>query len=66
MGYLNEVLQSNLADIKYLWTQSELSYYFTADEVVDLIKLSFENNHNVRQAVKEIQSNPSPKADGGS
>jgi centromere/kinetochore protein ZW10 len=61
MRFLNEVLQSNLSDIKYLWSQSDLSYYFTVDEVVDLIKLSFENNHNVRQAIREIQSDPVPK-----
>jgi centromere/kinetochore protein ZW10 len=61
MRFLNEVLQSNLSDIKYLWSQSDLSYYFTVDEVVDLIRLSFENNHNVRQAIREIQSDPVPK-----
>ncbi|TVY88933.1 Centromere/kinetochore protein-like protein [Lachnellula willkommii] len=61
LSFLNQVLQSNLADIKYLWTESELSYYFTAEEVVDLIGLSFENNTNVRQTIKEIKANPTPK-----
>ncbi|KAF4626360.1 hypothetical protein G7Y89_g11800 [Cudoniella acicularis] len=62
MNYLNQVLQSNLADIKFLWSESELSYYFTVEEVVELIGLSFENNHNVRQTVRDIQANPHPKA----
>ena len=62
MSYLNQVLQSNLADIKYLWTESDLSYYFTADEVEDLILLSFENNSNVRQTIKEIRADPTPRA----
>ncbi|TVY41444.1 Centromere/kinetochore protein zw10-like protein [Lachnellula subtilissima] len=61
LSFLNQVLQSNLADIKYLWTESELSYYFTAEEVVDLIGLSFENNVNVRQTIKEIKANPMPR-----
>ncbi|TVY34374.1 Centromere/kinetochore protein-like protein [Lachnellula occidentalis] len=61
LSFLNQVLQSNLVEIKYLWTESELSYYFTAEEVVDLIGLSFENNANVRQTIKEIKANPMPR-----
>lgn len=64
MNYLNQILQSNLADIKFLWNESELSYYFTAEEVVDLINLSFENNNNVRQTIKEIRANPNPRDSG--
>jgi centromere/kinetochore protein ZW10 len=60
LKYLSEVLQSNLSDIKYYWFQSELSLYFTAEEVVELIGLSFENNANVRQAIREIRERPRP------
>lgn len=55
MQYLGEVLQSNLANIRYLWFESGLSLEFTKDEVVDLILLSFENNPQVRGLIKEIK-----------
>lgn len=61
LKFLSEVLQSNLSDIKYFWFESDLSIYFSADEVVELIGLSFENNANVRQAVKEIKERPQPR-----
>ena len=60
LKFLSEVLQSNLSDIKYFWFESDLSIYFSAAEVVDLIGLSFENNANVRQAIKEIKDRPRP------
>ena len=61
LQFLSEVLQSNLNDIKWLWFESELSLHFTREEVVDLIHLSFENNANVRAAVKEIKDRPCPE-----
>jgi centromere/kinetochore protein ZW10 len=64
MKFLSEVLQSNLKDVKFLWFESDLSIYFTAEEVVDLINLSFESNTGVRQAIREIRENPNPKGDG--
>jgi centromere/kinetochore protein ZW10 len=60
LKYLSEVLQSDLASIKYFWFKSHLSLYFTADEVVELIRLSFANNAAVRQLVKEIEGQPHP------
>ncbi|KAI5924093.1 hypothetical protein F4810DRAFT_665668 [Camillea tinctor] len=60
LKYLSEVLQSNLKDVRYLWMESELSLYFTVDEVVDLIGLSFVDNARTREVVREIQENPSP------
>ncbi|EKD13112.1 centromere kinetochore protein [Drepanopeziza brunnea f. sp. 'multigermtubi' MB_m1] len=67
MKFLSEVLQSNLKDVKFLWFESDLSLYFTVDEVVDLVHLSFEKNAAVRQAVKEIRERPNPReeADDG-
>jgi len=61
MKFLSEVLQSNLADVKFLWFESDLSLYFTVDEVIELIGLSFEKNQAVRAAVKEIKERPTPK-----
>lgn len=55
MQYLGEVLQSNLANIRFLWFESSLSLEFTKEEVVDLILLSFENNPQVRGLIKEIK-----------
>ncbi|KAI0398329.1 hypothetical protein F5Y17DRAFT_411927 [Xylariaceae sp. FL0594] len=64
LKYLSEVLQSNLQDVKFLWMDSELSLYFTVDEVVDLIGLSFVDNARTREVVREIQANPHPRSRG--
>ncbi|KAI1305742.1 hypothetical protein F5Y03DRAFT_150497 [Xylaria venustula] len=61
LKYLSEVLQSNLQDVKFLWMESELSLYFTVDEVLDLIGLSFVDNARTREVVREIQGNPHPR-----
>ncbi|ODA79154.1 hypothetical protein RJ55_04746 [Drechmeria coniospora] len=60
LKYLSEVLQSNLNEVKFLWLESELSLYFTVDEVVELINASFEDNGRTRETIKEIQSKPQP------
>ncbi|KAI1340893.1 hypothetical protein F5Y15DRAFT_35455 [Xylariaceae sp. FL0016] len=60
MKYLSEVLQSNLQDVKFLWMDSELSLYFTVDEVIDLIGLSFVDNARTREVVRDIQGKPHP------
>lgn len=60
LKYLGEVLQSNLNEVKYLWCDSELSLYFSADEVIDLIRVSFEENARTRETIKEIRSKPEP------
>ncbi|KAI1437496.1 hypothetical protein GGR50DRAFT_645355 [Xylaria sp. CBS 124048] len=61
LKYLSEVLQSNLQDVKFLWMDSELSLYFTVDEVVDLIGLSFVDNARTREVIKEIRARPLPR-----
>ncbi|KAI6318702.1 hypothetical protein MCOR34_003468 [Pyricularia oryzae] len=60
LGYLSQVLQSNLRDLRYLWMEGELSLYFTLEEVLDLIDVSFEDNSRTREVVKEIKANPQP------
>ncbi|KFA62891.1 hypothetical protein S40285_02254 [Stachybotrys chlorohalonatus IBT 40285] len=60
LKYLSEFLQSNLNEVKFLWCDSELSLYFTLDEVVDLIRASFEDNARTRETIREIQSKPRP------
>ncbi|KAK0635298.1 hypothetical protein B0T17DRAFT_515873 [Bombardia bombarda] len=60
LKYLSEVLQSNLKDVRYLWVESELSLYYTAEEVVDLINLSFEDNPRTREVIREIKQKPRP------
>lgn len=60
LGYLSQVLQSNLSDLRYLWMEGELSLYFTLDEVLDLIDVSFEDNARTRDVVKQIKANPHP------
>jgi centromere/kinetochore protein ZW10 len=61
LHFLSEVLQSDLKDVKYLWFESDLSLYFTAQEVADLIELSFENNFRTREAIASIRDNPEPR-----
>jgi centromere/kinetochore protein ZW10 len=58
LQFLGEILQSNLKDIRYLWFESELSFCFTKEEVIDLIELSFEKNANSRQLIKDIKEKP--------
>ncbi|CEI69401.1 hypothetical protein FVEN_g6928 [Fusarium venenatum] len=63
LKYLSEVLQSNLNEVRYLWFESELSLYFSASEVIDLIEASFEANPRTRDTIREIQSKPDPVAE---
>ncbi|KAK4191618.1 Centromere/kinetochore protein zw10 [Podospora australis] len=65
LKYLSEVLQSNLRDVRFLWMEGELSLYFTADEVVDLVNASFEENVRTKEVVREIRGNPHPRGGGG-
>lgn len=57
--YLSEILASSLADIKYLWTDSELKLEFRADEVTQLIKALFAESDYRRDAIKTIDKNAS-------
>lgn len=53
--YLTNVLESSLADIKYLWTEGELSLEFNVDEVIDLIEALFADSSHRRNAIAEIR-----------
>ena len=53
--YLLNILESSLVDIKYLWTEGELSFEFTVDEVVDLIEALFADSEHRRRVVAEIK-----------
>ncbi|KIW88015.1 uncharacterized protein Z519_11125 [Cladophialophora bantiana CBS 173.52] len=53
--YLINILESSLVDIKYLWTEGELSLEFTADEVVDLIRALFAESPHRRSAIASIR-----------
>lgn len=64
LHFLSEVLQSNLRDLMFLWSKSDLSLYFGAEEVVDLIELSFETNRRTKEAIAEIRSEPFPRGVG--
>lgn len=61
LKYLGEVLQSNLNEVLYLWNESELSLEFAADEVIDLVRLSFVDNARTRDVIREIQGRPHPR-----
>jgi centromere/kinetochore protein ZW10 len=53
--YLAEIMESSLADIKYLWGEGELSLEFEAEEVVGLIEALFAESGLRRSAIVEIR-----------
>ena len=57
--YLAEILESKLVDIKYMWTESELSHDFTAEEVIDLIEALFSDTRHRKEAIAEIRRSSS-------
>lgn len=54
--YLAEILESSLADIKYLWIEGELTLYFDTEELVDLIVALFADSPHRRSGVAEIRA----------
>ena len=57
--YMANILESSLVDIKYLWTEGELSLEFSAEEVVDLIRALFAESPNRRNAIADIRRSKS-------
>ncbi|PGH15852.1 hypothetical protein AJ80_05383 [Polytolypa hystricis UAMH7299] len=53
--YLMNILESSLADIKYLWTEGELKLEFSPEEVVDLINALFADSDHRRRAITEMR-----------
>lgn len=53
--YLGEILESSLADIKYLWTEGELRLEFDVDEVVDLVQALFADSDYRRKAIADVR-----------
>ncbi len=53
--WLSEILDSNLADIKHFWTNSELRLEMEAEEVVGLIEALFAASDHRRRAIAEIR-----------
>ncbi|KAK4546213.1 hypothetical protein LTR36_002350 [Oleoguttula mirabilis] len=53
--YLAEILESSLADIRYLWSEGELSLEFEAEEVVELIEGLFAESEMRRRAIGEVR-----------
>jgi centromere/kinetochore protein ZW10 len=53
--YLANILESSLADIKYLWMEAELSLEFGKEELIDLIVALFADSEHRRRAIGEIR-----------
>jgi protein transport protein DSL1/ZW10 len=53
--YLSNILESSLADIKYLWTDGELQLELSQEEVTDLIEALFADSEHRRRAIGEIR-----------
>ncbi|OQE27315.1 hypothetical protein PENSTE_c004G07060 [Penicillium steckii] len=56
--YLSNILESSLADIKFLWLEGELGLEFSIEEVVDLIEALFAESDYRRRAISEIRRAP--------
>lgn len=56
--YLINILESSLADIKFLWLEGELGLEFSVDELIDLIEALFAESDHRRRAIAEIRRNP--------
>jgi centromere/kinetochore protein ZW10 len=57
--YMANILESSLVDIKYLWTEGELSLEFSAEEVIEMIKALFAESPNRRSAIADIRRSKS-------
>ncbi|CRG87995.1 centromere/kinetochore protein ZW10 [Talaromyces islandicus] len=53
--YLIGILESSLADIRYMWTEGELSLEFSPEEVIDLIQALFAESDHRRKTISEIR-----------
>lgn len=53
--YLVNILESSLADIKYLWQEGGLQLDFTIDEVIDLVQALFAESPHRRKAIAELR-----------
>lgn len=53
--YLGEILDSSLADIKYLWTDAGLKLEMEAEEVISLIEALFAHSDYRRKAIADIR-----------
>lgn len=58
--YLIQILESSLVDIRYLWTEGELSLEFSQREVVSLIQALFAESRHRRDAINAILARQSP------
>lgn len=56
--YLINILESSLADIKFLWIEGELGLEFSMDEVIDLIVALFAESDYRRRAIADIRRAP--------
>jgi protein transport protein DSL1/ZW10 len=53
--FLINMLEASLVDIKWLWTEGQMSLEFEEEEVVDLIKALFEESSHRRSAITAIR-----------
>lgn len=53
--FLANILESSLADIRYMWMEGELRLEFSADEIVDLIEALFVDSDHRRRTIGEIR-----------
>ncbi|KAI9686633.1 MAG: ribosome biogenesis protein ytm1 [Bathelium mastoideum] len=55
--YLGQIMDSSLADIVYMWKESELRLEYEASEIIDLIEALFAESEHRYKAIGEIKKN---------
>ena len=53
--FLGQIMESSLADIVYMWKESELKLEYDVTEIVDLIEALFAESEHRRKAIGEIK-----------
>ena len=57
--FLGQIMESSLADIVYMWKESELKLEYDAMEIIDLIEALFAESEHRRKAIGEIKKSVS-------
>lgn len=60
--FLATILESSLADIRYLWTEGELKLEFSAEEVIELIEALFTDSEHRRRTINDIKRSSTASA----
>lgn len=60
--FLANILESSLADIRYMWTEGELRLEFSTEEIVDLVEALFVDSEHRRRTISAIRRSSTASA----